>query len=141
MAMLDVSVGDLTCKLKRCISCSWSTLEVIPLLSWMLTQSFRKWGAGCPRTAWLLPVLGWRVSRMIAFFFPGLQSVLWRSHAKMHSLLQDERALVPSLLSITHMEYPLSKCLGPDVLQLLEFFQFWSIYTDIMSYLGDETEV
>lgn len=49
--------------------------------------------------------------------------------------------LGPSLLSITHVEYPLSKCLGPEVLQRLDFFQRWSIYTDIMSYLGDETEV
>lgn len=78
---------------------------------------------------------------MIPFFFLGLQSVLWRSHADVHSLLQDRVALGCSLLISAHMEYPLSKCLGPDVLQLLDFFQFWSIYTDIMSYLGDETEV
>lgn len=81
---------------------------------------------------------------MVTFFFLGLQSVLWKSHAEVHSSLQERgapRTLPPFLVSITHMEYPLSKCMGPDVLQLLDFFQFGSIYIDLMSYLGDETQV
>lgn len=30
----------------------------------------------------------------------------------------------------THAEYPYLNCLGPEVLQNLEFFTFWHMYTD-----------
>lgn len=113
----------------------------------MLTQSFRSSkgrGALVPRQPDYFRSRGGGAVTWLLSFFLGLQSVLWKSHAEVHSSLQERgapRTLPPFLVSITHMEYPLSKCMGPDVLQLLDFFQFGSIYLDLMSYLGDETQV
>lgn len=56
-----MSVEDPTHKSRRYSKLFLVCAEVIPLLSWMLTQSFRSSkgrGGHCPRTAWLLPAFG-----------------------------------------------------------------------------------